>query len=134
MIQAQELLTSQFNAGSEENNFGIYVIGETFNHNYSISNEMILEESILMVFSNENLKTDDVENVEIQVFPNPANDNLYIHSTQKIQTEIYDLTGKLILQTSENPIKTSVLPNGIYVIRISTNSGQYFTKKLIVQH
>ncbi len=134
ITQAQQLLTSQFNVGSNENNSGVYVIGEMFNQNYLLSNDTTLNESILMMVADENLNTYEWTKIDVQIYPNPAKNNLYLNSIEQFQIELYDMTGKLVLQKTGNQIDISRLPNGIYIVKGNSVSGKQFAKKLIVQH
>lgn len=134
ITQAQQLLTQQFNAGSNETNLGIYVIAETFNQNYLLSNNTTLSESILMTVADENLGTEELEKMELQIYPNPVKDYLYLNSNEAFQIQLYDFTGKLIWQNSGNQMDISLFPNGIYIIKITSDSGKTFVKKIIIQH
>lgn len=68
-------------------------------------------------------------NAALTVFPNPANNTLFICGlTKKANVFIYDLVGQLVassLLTSENgSIDVSALQSGIYVIRIADGTSQ----------
>ena len=76
------------------------------------------------------------------IYPNPVNnnetvtviiDNIY-DRTHTI--EIVDVTGKLMYLTKTNESKLQIpikLATGVYVVRISSDSGKYFNNKLIVK-
>jgi acetyl esterase/lipase len=79
-------------------------------------------------------------NNQIQLFPNPAADQLNIAlSDQSIALTSYsvlDLTGKVVLNGNINEAKASIntgsLPSGVYMLQINTNKGnsvQRFVKK-----
>jgi uncharacterized repeat protein (TIGR01451 family) len=87
--------------------------------------------------------SDDQQHVTI--FPNPANDNLYITfrditSPKAFNCTVADATGKTIWAASINTsvrdtysINTAHLPNGIYFIKAS-NNNIIFTSKFAVKH
>ena len=74
----------------------------------------------------------------IFVYPNPAKDKIEIsyEKCQKVNIEIFELTGKLILseiiQTNEE-FNISNLNSGIYLIKITDEEKNLFTNKLIKQ-
>ncbi|MCF8387870.1 MAG: C10 family peptidase [Bacteroidales bacterium] len=75
---------------------------------------------------------------EILIYPNPANETLWIHPVSdqdQINILMYSMDGKLLKQeqlhgSTEYPIKLSGLEAGIYFIHILTDEGQ-FVKKLV---
>ncbi|WPR71396.1 T9SS type A sorting domain-containing protein [Flavobacterium sp. NG2] len=88
--------------------------------------------SILSVQKNE------VEEVELAVFPNPAKDFVAINSKYRINhLELYNVTGVLVKSYSEFDNETSIrlnlsgLTKGVYFFKIWTN-GEVVKKKLIV--
>ena len=74
----------------------------------------------------------------LRIFPNPANDRLYIETqtlTQTLTVEIYDAFGRL--QSTVNgqqslSIDVSGLNAGIYIIKINSNEGN-IVKQFIKQ-
>ena len=74
-------------------------------------------------------------NQKITIYPNPANDKLYIESEQLINQniEIYDLNGKLInskiIGSSNTEIDIADLPQGIYFVKISNITIGKFIKQ-----
>ncbi|MCU4190037.1 T9SS type A sorting domain-containing protein [Flavobacterium sp. HXWNR29] len=67
------------------------------------------------------------------VYPNPVNDvlNLQINNVASIKNvKIFDLQGKLLLQSTNETINVSELSKGIYIIKVSTENGET-TKKFI---
>jgi len=77
----------------------------------------------------------------INVFPNPATDNLNLsrsgNQVQNIKLQIFDLTGKIVLSTNvqmhESPSKISLrsLIPGTYIYRIITNTGSVMNGSII---
>jgi hypothetical protein len=71
---------------------------------------------------------------ELFIYPNPANDKLYIKNimSSKSIAFIYDLQGKLVLnkQIDTNPIDISNLIRGIYTVKL-VNLENVFINKLI---
>lgn len=84
-------------------------------------------------------------NVDIQVFPNPAHDNIEVsfnlEHPEQIRFRLCDLNGRQVkllqgkyLMTGQNtiPIALDNLVAGVYVLRIEIGEALYF-KKLIIQ-
>lgn len=83
----------------------------------------------------------DLNNDLFRVFPNPASDKLYIKQNHQIQSgtfQLYDIYGKLTLQTSINyqfeSMNISQLPEGIYFYMIESNANESTTGKIIIKH
>jgi hypothetical protein len=69
----------------------------------------------------------------VGVFPNPANNNLNISTTNNIQSiVIYNSLGQVVLSTSPNAHNVTIdianLPNGFYSVKASINGVDTFTK------
>jgi len=78
---------------------------------------------------------------EIRTWPNPANDLLRIElpigtSREEIRTSLYDITGKLVLSEHEfrNELYIGHLPEGIYLLSLSSKSSIFRTERVIIQH
>jgi hypothetical protein len=80
--------------------------------------------------------TDELTEVEddLLIYPNPANSNVYIGSTDVKQIEIYNMTGALVAsEFNTNRMEVSNLPNGLYVFRLTTSNGKT-NKTVLIQH
>ena len=74
------------------------------------------------------------KNDMVKIFPNPANDNLTIETSQKSYIEILSIEGQLI-QTlppcreagattgNKTNINVSVFPSGVYIVEVKTEKG-----------
>ena len=80
----------------------------------------------------------DESSVEIQkvndivVYPNPANDVIYVKA-DVAKMSLYDAAGSLLIETTENPINISMFANGIYTLKVLTKDGSQITNKVIVR-
>jgi hypothetical protein len=72
---------------------------------------------------------------DLQVYPNPATDRVFVNVTEPTDIAVYNIAGKVVIQkrvnSSREPIHLSNLPAGLYLIRSMNHSG--FAKKLIKQ-
>ncbi len=69
------------------------------------------------------------------IYPNIANDKLYIKSEEKLNhISILDMSGKKVsyFDNNENELSISTLQDGIYIIQAQTNSGKYVFEKFVV--
>lgn len=77
------------------------------------------------------------ENVNFDVYPNPASDNIFVSTDAAVSTiEIVDLLGNILVsQNATKPnqsIDVSNLPAGVYSLRITTNKGNLKTKPFLI--
>ncbi len=84
-----------------------------------------------------NLTTEENQNAEALIFPNPANDQLIIQSDQKIQKiTIFDITGREVFIQSGNQnkliINTSAFPTGTYTLVIQAGENRLISRTMIV--
>ena len=67
------------------------------------------------------------------MWPNPASDMLHIDGLpQNSRVEIYDITGRKVMEPRGDTVNIQNLANGSYVLRIMTESG-VGTEKLLKQ-
>ena len=83
----------------------------------------------------ENLSTDEFLTQQVQLFPNPTSESFQL-SIDINEIQIYDLQGKIVLTqngalTKGQQFDISSLSKGMYIVKVSNNSGQLFTTKLI---
>lgn len=77
------------------------------------------------------LSTNDFNNFDFSISPNPVSDVLTISSQENIKTvEIYNLLGKKVLTSNSTSIDVSSLSKSVYLLKLSSDKG-VSTKKLI---
>ena len=81
---------------------------------------------------------DDSWALPIRVFPNPANDKIFIEAEEIISVKLYDLRGQCLIQKEGNnsdmmEISLNDLASSIYTIEILTKQGRVI-RKLNVMH
>jgi subtilisin family serine protease len=74
-----------------------------------------------------------LEQYQIQVFPNPTQGELTILTSESLTEpiRIYDLQGKLKIETHQSQVNIQDWPNGIYWIRIPLTEQKFTFYKLI---
>ena len=103
------------------------------NANYTFSN-ITANHTIFVTFTNI-ININDISTRHIEIYPNPAIDEIVIKSDIQInKVEIYSLTGSLILTENKfsGKINVSSLTQGVYMINIYTNNG-VDVKKIVIR-
>ena len=75
--------------------------------------------------------------LSFSIYPNPAADLVYIKSNRSaniVSITITDMSGRAVMftESSSNTINTSSFSDGMYIIRINTDAGNY-TNRFIIQ-
>jgi hypothetical protein len=85
------------------------------------------------------LNAQDESNADIQVYPNPAHENLNIlfsEPADQSRVQLYDITGRIVFDDlSSGPkktISTAGYQKGIYLVKITSDYSTY-TKKIILE-
>ncbi|MDN5479003.1 MAG: T9SS type A sorting domain-containing protein, partial [Chryseobacterium sp.] len=83
------------------------------------------------IISNATLSTsENIETKESLQFINPFQNELNFTSKEKIKSiEIYDETGRLVLEGKNSTLDTSALERGVYMIKITMQSNKVVSKK-----
>lgn len=71
--------------------------------------------------------------IDVELYPNPCSDWLYISDNQLYSVDILDVTGAVKIKTGTIPINVSSLSKGVYIARIMLSSGEVHTQKFIKQ-
>ena len=94
------------------------------------------------VYSDADIEVNMDEENQIQMYPNPAKEVLYINMEQasggQVTVQITDLSGKEILSlqqqtqagSSSIPVQISALSSGIYLVQVHTEAGMRYISKL----
>ena len=69
------------------------------------------------------------ESIDISIYPNPAQDNLYINSSESVDYYITDISGSVVKRgvTGEQVVSVADLQNGAYLVHTSASkNGQVY--------
>ncbi len=70
------------------------------------------------------------------IYPNPATNQFWVESEEAAQLTVFGLTGQQVLsknlRTGTVSVDASELASGMYLVRLDTDSGIRFTKRLII--
>ena len=79
------------------------------------------------VFSSVN----DVEASTMSVYPNPATEKLFVNAENLMSVEIYDMTGRNILTTTESVVDLRGIEAGIYFVTVRSENAATTTKLVV---
>jgi hypothetical protein len=94
--------------------------------NYGISDVWVIKLHFGLI-----TEVEEKESVDPIIYPNPTSGMIYISNVkERYEFQIFDLTGKLLLTGKETEIDLSSFPDGLYFLKITTNS-EVITKKVV---
>lgn len=120
------------NTNTQVNNF--YFDGTSWNTS-SFKGSLMIHPVFGDSTSTVGIKSYAQEKESINMYPNPATDEIFISSAAKItKIIIADLLGNTLMEEKTNTKKITVssLPNGLYLLRTFNTKGSSFTQKLII--
>ena len=97
----------------------------------TVSGEGLESKSIEIIHNVTDSDIDDVVANQLSIFPNPAQNDIFIKSNLSIEkVEIYSLSGELLMQENNfnEKISVSVLLRGVYLLKIYTDKGLVVSK------
>lgn len=123
---------SVFRLGFTENsNPSTFSIDDLKIYNYALS-----QTEVTNLFTNNTLTSENfnASNVDVKLYPNPAQNVLNIETTVEIKTiEMFTIHGQKVLETNQNQIDVSILTSGMYLVKIQDIHNQTTTKKVIIK-
>lgn len=77
---------------------------------------------------------EDLLSDQVSVYPNPASSVIYVEGVANgSDISIYDINGRKVIQCSyTNELSIGDLPNGLYLMNITTDEGNIISKKIMV--
>ena len=72
-----------------------------------------------------------MDNGRLTISPNPAKDYVTINGTNIKQVIISDMSGRVLIRTTEKKINISSLNNGVYMVNIETMDGNRVVEKMV---
>lgn len=82
--------------------------------------------------------TEDLVWENLHIYPNPANDEVYINGINDpkfAKAQLFDVTGKRVLRnhdlTSNSELDVSALQPGVYILKIELEDGRFTLRKLV---
>lgn len=101
-----------------------------------IYNYALTDAQVTSLFNSNTLTSQNFNqnNLEVSLYPNPANDVLNIEMTNEVQSiEIYNIQGQKVKAANQKQINIADLANGMYMIKIQDAENAIATKKFMKQ-
>lgn len=70
---------------------------------------------------------------QVNVFPNPSQNEIYISGVDVAHVEVYNLLGDLVERTTQKTIDLSNVKPGVYLIKVSNKQGYTAIKRIVKQ-
>jgi plastocyanin len=99
-----------------------FTVPGTYNYDCSVGSHAAngMVGSIIVTDPSTNINTADNNYL---IYPNPTFDYVYLSGINRdSKATVYDITGKLLLSTSEKKIDLSSYPNGLYIVNMRSNN------------
>ena len=74
---------------------------------------------------------DEVEATSLSIYPNPATDVLYVNAENLNRVEIYDMTGRNVLNTTSSVVDLRGVEAGVYFVTVRTENAAKTTKLVV---
>ncbi|AYN00658.1 T9SS type A sorting domain-containing protein [Chryseobacterium sp. 3008163] len=78
------------------------------------------------------LSTDEVSKSKTSIYPNPTKGEINIKTDKKIKSStVYDLTGKVLLQTNSEKVNINSFTKGTYLLKVEFADGSTQSEKIL---
>ena len=102
-----------------------------FRHYETTGGYVILLGDIKVVSAGSVVSIDDVDNINVAVYPNPVSDVLNIRGEGILQIELMDVNGRTVMTSgATSQLNLSGMAAGLYMVRVITNDGIH-TQKIV---
>ena len=91
----------------------------------------------LFSLKRDHTSVDENDATALNIYPNPANNKIYVSGENIGVVEIYNSLGQMLLTvegTDNTTVDVASFENGIYVVRVIANDGIVTTKKVTIAH
>ncbi len=80
----------------------------------------------------------NINNIEegqyIHIFPNPANESIYVNSPLPVNLHLYSIDGRMVLsQKDATQLSVKQLSNGVYLLHISDKTGKLIRVEKVIK-
>ena len=100
-------------------------------YNYALSQADVTSLYTSNTLSSQNFNPN---NLEVSLYPNPANDILNIETALDIKSvEVYNIQGQKVMSSNQKQINVADLAAGMYMVRIEDAENNVATKKIVIQ-
>ena len=86
--------------------------------------------NVTMNFVEDGIEEND--DMTISVYPNPAHDKLFVNAANIQSVELFNISGQLMISSTETEINVSCLESGVYFVRVNCGAN-VFTERVIIK-
>lgn len=72
----------------------------------------------------------EIDNSSVNLYPNPTTGMVFVEAENFVNASVIDMTGRVVMTTTETTFDMSNLSNGVYMVRINTANGTA-TQKIV---
>ena len=76
----------------------------------------------------------EIAAIEINIYPNPAMNVVHVQCMDILSITLSDMTGRIIIQTTQKDVDVSTIPAGLYVLTGITKDSRFGHVKILVTH
>lgn len=73
----------------------------------------------------------EVDASEIKIYPNPASTKVYLQNCDGLLKRLFDMNGRMLLQTRKNEIDISRFDCGVYILQVADEGRTIYHEKII---
>lgn len=73
----------------------------------------------------------EVDASRIKIYPNPASTKVYLQNCDGLLKRLFDMNGRMLLQTRENEIDISRFDCGVYILQVADEGRTIYHEKII---
>ncbi|GGI56218.1 T9SS type A sorting domain-containing protein [Winogradskyella haliclonae] len=88
-------------------------------------------EELVLTVTGEALSTSEDEFLSVNIYPNPTKGNLSITNNTITNVLVYDINGRLIMETQNRQFSIENFVKGVYFIKAENNQGQSSVRRVI---
>lgn len=119
--------TAGFTTASSAYNTSFYV--EDFQKYYVVLAHSVTGYSAIQVYSYDlSASNDEIQVDDLMVYPNPANDIITIEAVALKMVKVVDISGKVVLNSTETTVNIASLREGTYILQVETDNGVEYSK------
>ena len=100
---------------------------------HDVSDEFILDIDDIVVSGDQIVGIENVGNITMSVYPNPASDKLSVKAEGLRQVDILDIAGRVVATSNTSTVDLTGISNGSYIVRVVTNDGTAIDRLSIVK-
>lgn len=117
----------QVEAITEIGNDRFFLSSESFNNQPISDNAKLISFSVV----DPNASVSNLGSSDVKIYPTPVQDLLFVDTDAFVRTELYDLNGRMVLESEENSVDVSNLEEGVYVVKVFESNATFHLGRVV---